>query len=129
MDIEYEKEQIQKHTQSWSEFVSPEDYMNHVTEDFIYISQSANYLIADNDSMYRLIERLVERGDFVCPVWSTKELIIRNNMAVHKYYAEAEFYSNENDSLYYQDKRMLVDILKKTKEGWKTSVHMFYILD
>ena len=127
IDNGQEKEQILKYTQSWADSETPEEYMDHVTDDFIYISEGS--MIANNDSMYNVISNYLEWADFVCPVWNTEDLVFRDNQAIHKYSADVEVYLKENDSLVFQSKRMLVDILRKTDEGWKVHIHMYYNLN
>jgi ketosteroid isomerase-like protein len=124
VDIEQEKQEIIKHTESWSNFTSPEEYLNHVTDDFIYLPNGGDP-ITNRDSIYKMISNLCEFSDFSFPVWTSEEIIICNNLAIHRYSGEVYLHSRKDSSILLHDYWKYIDILRKTNEGWRVSRHMF----
>ena len=124
VDIEKEKEAIIKHSESWAQFTTADEYFNHITDDFIYLGPDMEAL-SDLDSMYRWIENICKNTDFSFVDWVTDEILIIDTIAIHRYTGTAIFTSKMDSTKSSQQFRKYIDIYRKTEKGWLASRHMW----
>jgi len=124
VDIEKEREAIIKHSESWAQFTTADEYFDHITDDFIYLGPKMEAL-SDLDSIYRWIANICKNTDFSFVDWVTDEILIIDTIAIHRYTGTAIFTSKIDSTINSQQFRKYIDIYRKTENGWLASRHMW----
>ncbi len=126
--LESEKKAIRNMFKDWVEVceqtnVDVNNYLQFTTEDFIFLGPGSKP-ISNKDTLYNFLDNFFREYYFSFPNWTTDEIIISGDLAIHRYSGIAYFISKMDSSKFEAD-RKYVDILRKTSTGWKASRHMF----
>lgn len=127
LDDSSEKQQIKKNFENWLKGVERgdvDDYFNYITDDFIFLGPGAKP-VDDPDSLRAFLDRFLSANDFTMPQWTSEEIEIRDDLAIHRYSAVAYIKPKSGTGVVESDRKYL-DVLKKNENGqWKVYLHSF----
>lgn len=127
IDTSLDEQQIKENFKHWVEGAERgdvEDYFNFITDDFIYLGPGARP-ISNRDSLRTFLTRFFNNNTFSLPTWETHEIIVGDDLAIHRYSGVA-FIKAKNDSTILELDRKYLDVLiKDTKGIWKAHLHSF----
>lgn len=125
-NISIEKEKVKEVFPTWIEAISnsqnAETYFDYVTDDYISL-ESGSYPESDKQRLLASISGLIESYDFHFANWKSEELIIRDDIAIHRHSGILILKSKSDSSKIELDMKYM-DILKKDIDGnWKIHIH------
>lgn len=125
-DISVEKEKVKNVFPTWitaiSESQNAEEYFNYVTDDYISMESGANP-VSDKKVLLTSISGLVENYNFHFENWESQEVIVRDDIAIHRHSGVLVLESKSDSSKIELDTKYM-DVLKKDINGnWKIYIH------
>ena len=122
-----DERQIKEHIQNWidvSEKGNTDGYFDLVTDDFVYYGPGEPP-IENLDSLRAFLEPFFRDNTFSMPNWETREIIIKEDMAIHIWSAIAYIEPKEGGTKVELDRKYL-DVYKKDSDGeWKCYLHSY----
>ncbi|WP_289056183.1 YybH family protein [Carboxylicivirga marina] len=124
---ESDRQKIIEHIQNWidiSEKGETDSYFDFITEDFVFYGPGATPI--DNlDSLKVFLEPFFRNYSFSMPEWETREIIIKENIAIHIWSGIAHIESKDGSYKIESDRKYL-DLYRKDINGeWKCYLHSF----
>ncbi|OFX40543.1 MAG: hypothetical protein A2X03_13000 [Bacteroidetes bacterium GWA2_40_15] len=127
VDNSHEKEQINENCLNWikaAERGNVDDYFNYITDDFIFLGQGMKS-ISNRDSLRAFLDKFFTDYSFSLPTWTTQEIIIRDDIAIHRW-SWIAYMKSKSDNTVVEFDRKYLDVYKKNEKGeWKGYLHSF----
>jgi ketosteroid isomerase-like protein len=127
LDASSDQEQIKEHIQNWiyvSEDGDTDRYFDFVTDDFVYYGPGEPP-IENFDSIRAFLEPFFKDNTFSMPNWETREIIIREDMAIHIWSGIAYIEPKQGGAKVELDRKYL-DVYKKDINGeWKCYLNSY----
>jgi len=128
LDTSFDEEKIKENLKNWvkvSEQGDVDGYFNFITDNFCYIGTPETEPISDPDSLRSFLSTFFADNTFSFPKWETHEVLIRGDLAIHRYSGIA-YIKPKNDTTVLELDRTYLDVLKKNEKGiWKAYLHSF----
>lgn len=128
VDTSQKKEQIKENLKNWvenSERGDVDNYFSFTTNDFIFLGGPGMKPVSNKDSLRSLLDTFFSNNTFSVPNWTTHEIEIRDDLAIHRYSGIVNIKSKTDTTSVDLD-RIYLDVLKKNQKGeWKVYLHSF----
>lgn len=122
-----QKQQIEDNLSNWikeTETGKVDTYFDFVTVDYVFLGSGMNP-ISDRDSLKAYLNTFFSFNSFAMPEWTTQEILIGDELAIHRY-AGLTYIRSKADSTEQGQDRKYLDVLKKDENGkWKVYLHSF----
>lgn len=125
-DLSNEKEKVKNVFPTWIEAISEsqnaEEYFNYVTDDYISM-ESGSHPVSDQNVLMTSISGLIENYNFHFKNWESQEVIVRDDIAIHRHTGILVLESKADSSKIELDMKYM-DVMKKDLNGnWKIYIH------
>lgn len=125
-DTKEEQEKVRTLFTNWvkevTESESADAYFKYVTDDFILMEAGADQ-DSDKEKMKADINSLFANNTFQIDNWQSQEVIVRDDIAIHRY-SGLVVIKSKTDTSRQEINLKYLDILKRNKNGdWKVYIH------
>ncbi len=99
-------------------------YSEHLTDDFVFLGPDAPPVVG-KANVVPWVAGFFADFDFVFPEWTTDEIIVRGDVAVHRYSGVESLTPKGSGDTMILDRKYM-DVLRRGDDGkWRASRHMF----
>ena len=106
-----------------SEAGDAEAYVKYITDDALILAPGQPP-IQDKANIHSWLTLFFTRYEFSLPQWTTNEVLVRGDVAIHRYSGVATLTSRKNGNVFVADRKYM-DVLRKEADGqWRVARHM-----